>query len=57
MKIRKQNIFIISTKELIKYFDCNKAQQYGIDCTYKIIPASLKPYKLMTIYALDTINK
>jgi hypothetical protein len=26
---------------------------YGIDTTFKIIPKSFSPYKLMTIYAID----
>ena len=27
--------------------------QFGIDFTYKIIPKSLKPYKLMAIYNIQ----
>lgn len=27
--------------------------QYGLDCTFKIIPKSLKPYKLMIVYTND----
>ena len=38
---------------MIEYLSYNKAKQYGIDCTFKIIPRSYKPYKLMTIYALN----
>lgn len=48
---REQNIIIISTKETISYFKSSK--QFGLDLTFKIIPISYKPYKLMSIYAID----
>ena len=38
---------------MIEYLSYKNPKQYGIDCTFKIIPRSYKPYKLMTIYALD----
>ena len=38
---------------MIEYLDCKNCTQYGIDFTYKIIPKSLKPYKLMTIYGFN----
>ena len=41
---------------MFEYLSYNKAKQYEIDCTFKIIPRSYKPYKLMTIYALDNIK-
>ena len=33
--------------------DFNNITQYGIDCMYKIIQNSFKPYKLMTIYSIN----
>ena len=53
---RNQNIILIGNKEMITYLNSEKATQYGIDCTYRIIPRSYKPYKLLTIYAIDTIK-
>ena len=47
---RNQNIIIIYHKDTKKYLDYNNSTQYGLDCTFKIIPKSLKPYKLMTVY-------
>ena len=38
---------------MIKYLDYNNSKMYGIDITFKIIPRSFKPYKLMTIYTID----
>ena len=38
---------------MIKFLDYNNSKFYGIDYTYKIIPRSLKPYKLMVIYSID----
>ena len=52
-EIREQNIILIGRKNMIKYLDQNICTQYGIDATFKIIPRSLKPYKLLTIYAID----
>ena len=54
---REQNAIIISTKKMIKYLDKSKENMYGLDFTYKIIPWSFSLYKLMTIYAIDEINK
>lgn len=52
--IREQNIIIIGHKEMLKYLDSKYAKMYGIDCTYKIIPKSYNPYKLMTIYSIES---
>ena len=43
---------------MIPFLSQEKATQFGIDCTFRIIPKSLKPYKMMTIYAIiiDNIN-
>ena len=38
---------------MINQLDNEICTQYGIDFTYKIIPKSLKPYKLMSIYAIN----
>ena len=51
--MREQKIIIIGHSKMIEYLHYNKDKQFGIDCTFKIIPRSFKPYKLMTIYALD----
>ena len=40
---REQNIIIISHKEMLPFLSKEKATQYGIDCTFRIIPKSLKP--------------
>ena len=57
-EMREQKIIIIGHCKMIEYLHYNKAKQFGIDCTFKIFPRSFKPYKLMTIYALDNnINK
>ena len=46
-KLRTQKIFIIGHSNMQKYLDSKNAIQFGIDCTYKIIPASYKPYKMI----------
>lgn len=56
IQIRNQNIIIIGKKEMMCYLNSEKATQYGIDCTYRIIPRSFKPYKLLSIYAIDRTN-
>lgn len=50
---RDQSVIIIGHKEMIKYLDHNIGSQYGIDLTYKVIPNSFKPYKLMSLYCID----
>ena len=50
---REQNIIIIGNKSMLKYLSKENAKQFGLDCTFRIIPRSLKPYKLMTIYAIN----
>ena len=55
-EIREQNIIIIGKNNMLKYLDQNICTQYGIDATFKIIPRSLKPYKLMSIYSFDAKN-
>ena len=42
--------------QMVKYLKNTNATQYGIDFTFRIIPRSLKPYKLMTIFAIDNDN-
>ena len=37
---------------MLKYLGSKKATQFGIDQTFKIIPKSFLPYKMMSIYAL-----
>ena len=34
---------------MLKYLNSSNAKTYGIDNTFKIIPKSYTPYKLMTI--------
>lgn len=41
---------------MIKYLNSEFATQYELDFSYKIIPRSLKPYKLLSIYAIDKAN-
>ena len=55
-EIREQNIILIGKNNMLKYLDQNICTQYGIDATFKIIPLSLKPYKLMSIYSFDSKN-
>ena len=55
-EIREQNIIILGESNMLKYLHSDIGKFYGIDCTYKIIPRSYKPYKLMTIYVFDTKN-
>ena len=50
---RDQNIYILGLPAIIKTLNYKKNIQYGIDFTYKIIPKSFKPIKLMTIYNID----
>ena len=50
---REQEVFLISDNIMIKYLNYEKGKQFGIDCTFKIVPKSFKPYKLMTIYCID----
>ena len=57
IEFREQKIILIGHSKMIEYLNYNKAKQYGIDCTFKIIPRSYKTYKLMTIYALDNEKK
>ena len=41
---------------MIKYlYDKSSSNKYSIDTTFKIIPKSLRGYKLMTIYIVDKI--
>ena len=53
-EIREQNIIILGESNMLKYLNSDIGKFYGIDCTYKIIPRSYKPYKLITIYVFDT---
>ena len=55
-EIREQNIIILGESNMLKYLNSDIGKFYGIDCTYKIIPRSYKPYKLITIYVFDTKN-
>ena len=38
---------------MIKFLDKDNSKQFGLYCTYKIIPTSYKPYKLLTIYSFN----
>ena len=40
---------------MTSFLSQEKASQFGIDFTFKIILNSLKPYKMMTIYATNTL--
>ena len=53
IETKKQNIIIIYHKEMIQFLSQEKATQFGINCTFRIITKSLKPYKMMTIYAIS----
>ena len=53
INLREQKIIIIGHKNILKYFNSSNAKMYGIDNTFKIIPKSYTPYKLMTIYAIE----
>ena len=50
---RKEKIVIITTKKMRQLLKDTNINNYFIDLTYKIIPKSQKPYKLMTITAVD----
>lgn len=50
---KDQKIIIIGHKNMIKQMDNELCSQYGIDFTFEIIPKNLKPYKLMSIYAIN----
>lgn len=50
---REQNAILISSKTMIKILDEKNAKMYGLDFTYKLIPKSYTPYKLMTLYGID----
>ena len=52
IETREQNIIIISNKEIIPFLSQEKATQFDIDCSFRIIHKSLKPYKMMIIYAI-----
>ena len=52
-EIRDQNIIIIGHNNMISFLDQNMGKEYGIDITFKVIPKTFKPYKLMSIYVLD----
>ena len=54
---REQNIIIIGTNNMFNYLSKENEKQYGLDCTYHIIPRSLKPYKLMTICDINPNNE
>ena len=41
---------------MIKYLDFKNSKLYRIDVTFRIMPRSLKPYKLMSIYTIDKNN-
>ena len=41
---------------MIKYLDDKNGKQYGVDFTFKVIPKSFSPYKLMSIYCIDNIE-
>ena len=56
IETKEQNIIIISNKEIIPFLNQKKATQFDIDCSFKIIPKSLKPYKMMTIFAIIIDN-
>lgn len=56
LEYREQNIIVLGKKKMIDYLNSEKYSQYGIDATFKVIPRSLKPYKLITLYAIDPIN-
>ena len=56
IEVRSQNIIIISNKDMIKYLNYKNGNQYGFDLTYKIVPKSFSPYKLMTLYCIDNDN-
>ena len=53
---REQKVIVIGKSDMIRYLNSDLSTQYGLDCTYKIIPRSLKPYKLLSIYSIDKIN-
>lgn len=50
---RDQDIILIADKKMITSLDTSKGKQFGIDCTFKVIPKIFKPYKLMTIYSIN----
>ena len=45
----------LSSEKYNQEINLNKEneKQFDLDCTFRIIPLSLKPYKLMTIYAVN----
>ena len=54
---REQNTIIIYNKNIIKFLDGKNAKMFGLDFTYKIIPRSYSPYKMMSLYAINENNK
>ena len=50
---RKEKIVIITTEKMRQLLKDTNINNYFIDLTYKIIPKTQKPYKLMTITAVD----
>ena len=49
----EQKIFIVGLEEMLNNLDFEENLQFGIDFTYKIIPKSFKPFKLMAIYNIQ----
>ena len=49
---REQKIIVFGNKEGINYLDNEKAKEYFVDTTFKIIPKKFRPNKLLTITTL-----
>ena len=41
---------------MISLLDQKNSKKFGIDMTYKIIPRSYSPYKLLSLYAINKFN-
>lgn len=50
---KEKYIIFIGHNDMISFLNQKLGKKFGIDITFKIIPKSFKPYKLMFIYVLD----
>ena len=55
--LREEKIIFIGTKESYKELNYQKNDEYFIDITFKAVPQKYRPYKLITITALEFTSK
>ena len=56
-KERSEKIIIFCNKERLNLMKNEDYFEYFLDVTFKIIPKSFRPYKLLTLASLDNRNK